>query len=204
MNTAAPATVNVTPMSDVMIMSRCINGSLVVCDPKYAPTANPTPMTISATPARSSSRSRDVDGSRSRMSAISCLNWSTLAVCCGGCGCCSTVVMCTSRSEIGSRQLVLEFGGLAHAHDSSAHHDGRVVRDPQDSAGELLHDEDRHALAGNLGDDLVQLLDDDRREAHRQLVEQQQRRIRREAARHREHLLLAARERARGLSPALS
>ena len=48
-------------------------------------------------------------------------------------------------------------------------------------------------------DDLVQLLDDDRRQPHRQLVEQEQRRVGREPARHREHLLLAARQRAREL-----
>ena len=55
-----------------------------------------------------------------------------------------------------------------------------------------------------LRDDLVQLFDDDRRETHRQLVEEEERRVGGEAARHREHLLLAARQRARELRAPLA
>ena len=47
---------------------------------------------------------------------------------------------------------------------------------------------------------VVQLLDDDRRQAHRELVDQEHRGIGGERAGHREHLLLAARERAGGLA----
>ena len=57
-------------------------------------------------------------------------------------------------------------------------------------------------VARDLGDDAVQLLDDERRQAHRQLVEQQHGRIGREATGHREHLLLAARHRAGQLAAA--
>ena len=63
---------------------------------------------------------------------------------------------------------------------------------PEHGLRELLDDEDRHAFARDVRDDLVQLFDDDRRQSHRQLVEQEQRGIGGEPARHREHLLLAA------------
>ena len=58
-------------------------------------------------------------------------------------------------------------------------------------------------LCGDLGDDLVELLDDQRGQAHRQLVEEQQRRVDGEAAGHRQHLLLAAGHRAGQLVAAL-
>ena len=58
--------------------------------------------------------------------------------------------------------------------------------------------------AGDVGDELVQLLDDERGQAHRQLVEQQQRRVGGEGAGHRQHLLLAARQRAGELADALA
>ena len=51
--------------------------------------------------------------------------------------------------------------------------------------------------------DLVDLLDEDRREAQRRLVEQQQLRLGHQRAAHREHLLLAAGHRARLLRLAL-
>ena len=70
--------------------------------------------------------------------------------------------------------------------------------------GELLDDQDRQPLAGDRADDLVEVLDDERREAHRELVEQQHLRVGRHGAGHREHLLLAARQRARELLAPLS
>ena len=52
-------------------------------------------------------------------------------------------------------------------------------------------------------DDLEDRLDDDRRKTHRRLVEHQQRRLAHQRAAHREHLLLAAGERAALLGDAL-
>jgi ABC-type Fe3+/spermidine/putrescine transport system ATPase subunit len=87
-----------------------------------------------------------------------------------------------------------EVDGLTDRGDAAVEHDGGVVGHAEDGAGELLDDEDRHALLGDLGDDLVELLDDDRRQPHRQLVEQQQGRVDGQASRKRQHLLLAARQ----------
>ena len=76
-------------------------------------------------------------------------------------------------------------------------HDGGAVGDAEDDAGELLDHQHRDAGAGQIAHLLVQLLDDQRRQAHRQLVEQQHRRVGRQAPGQGEHLLLAARQRAR-------
>ena len=72
--------------------------------------------------------------------------------------------------------------GVPDRRDLAVHHDHRFVGDAEDGLGELLDHQDRHALARDVRDDLVQLLDDDRREPHRQLVEQEQRRVGREPA----------------------
>ncbi len=77
------------------------------------------------------------------------------------------------------------------------------VATPEHCLGELLDDQDRQPVAGQLGDPLVELLDDERGEPHRQVVEHQQRRVRRQRARHRQHLLLATRQRAGELVAAL-
>ena len=79
--------------------------------------------------------------------------------------------------------------------DPAVHDNGCVVGHAEHGAGELLDHEDRHALLGDLRHDLVELLDDDRRQSHRQLVEDQQRRIGGQATGHGEHLLLAAGQR---------
>src|SRR5215207_5045616 len=76
----------------------------------------------------------------------------------------------TSSAEVGGRQLGLDLRRLADAADLAVQHDGRDVGDAQHRPGELLDHEDRHTAAGDLGDDAVQLLDHQRREAHRQLV----------------------------------
>ena len=78
-------------------------------------------------------------------------------------------------------------------------HDPGPVGEPEDLVRELLDDQDRQARRRDPAHVLVQLLDDDRRETHRQLVDEQHGGLGRERPGHREHLLLAARERARGL-----
>ena len=67
----------------------------------------------------------------------------------------------------------------------------------------LLHEDDRYAQRVDLPDDLADLGRHDRREPHRRLVEQQELRPRHERAGDREHLLLAAGERAGALASAL-
>jgi hypothetical protein len=64
----------------------------------------------------------------------------------------------------------------------------------QADCGELLDDEHRHAGAGDVGDDLVELGDDERGQAHRQLVDEEHGRVGAEAAGQGQHLLLAARQ----------
>ena len=78
------------------------------------------------------------------------------------------------------------------------------MREPQRVEGVLLDEEHGQALARvELGDDLEDLLDDERREPERGLVEQQQLRPAHQRARDGEHLLLAARQRAAALVQAL-
>ena len=62
--------------------------------------------------------------------------------------------------------------------------------------GELFDDDDRHARTGDSRHIGVQLVDDDRCEAHRDLIEDQNRRVRHQPSGERQHLLLAARHRA--------
>ncbi len=65
---------------------------------------------------------------------------------------------------------------------------------------ELLHHDDGQPLRRDqLADDLVELVDDDRGQAHGELVEQQDLRVGRQRPGHGEHPLLAARQRARQL-----
>ena len=76
-------------------------------------------------------------------------------------------------------------------------HDPGLRRDAEHIVCELLDDQDRDRLAlGDLGDDLVEALDDDRREAHRELVDHEHGRVDDERAGERQHLLLTARQRA--------
>src|SRR3954465_10233294 len=107
------------------------------------------------------------------------------------------------RAEVGGRELLFEVCGLTNAHDLAVQHDRRVVRDIEHRSGELLDHEDRHTGLRHLPDDVVELLDDQRGQPHRQLVEQQQRRLHRESSRQREHLLLASGHRPRDLTAAL-
>jgi hypothetical protein len=79
-----------------------------------------------------------------------------------------------------------------------------MMRDPQRHVRVLLDEEDRRAVAVQLADDAEDLLDYERRETERRLVHQQQLRAAHQRARHRKHLLLAARERAALLAGALA
>ena len=68
----------------------------------------------------------------------------------------------------------------------------------------LLDQQDRRPLGAQAREQLEDLIDDDRREPERGLVEQEQRRPRHERPADREHLLLAARERAAVLAQPLA
>ena len=70
------------------------------------------------------------------------------------------------------------------------------MRDAERHRGILLDDEDRRALLVDRADDVEHLVDEHRRQAHRRLVHQQQLRPRHQRAADRDHLLLAARQRA--------
>ena len=74
--------------------------------------------------------------------------------------------------------------------------DVAAVGDRQRDVRVLLDDEHRDTRVVHLLDDLEAALDEHRREAHRRLVHQQQLRLRHQRAAHRDHLLLAARQRA--------
>jgi hypothetical protein len=79
-----------------------------------------------------------------------------------------------------------------------------AMRRAQGVVGVLLDEQDGHAVvAVELADDLEDLLDVERRQAERGLVEQQQLRPAHQRAGDRQHLLLAARQRAGALLAAL-
>jgi hypothetical protein len=78
------------------------------------------------------------------------------------------------------------------------------VRHTQRHRRHLLHQQHRDSLGVKLLDRLGHLLHQQRRQPHRRLVQQQHLRARHQPARDRQHLLLAAGERARRLVLALS
>ena len=79
-----------------------------------------------------------------------------------------------------------------------------AVRDVQRVVDVLLDQQDRPALGLELGDGLEDPLDHQRRQAERRLVEQEQARPAHERPPDRQHLLLAARQRAAGLAQPLA
>src|SRR5262245_3124395 len=90
-------------------------------------------------------------------------------------------------------------------HDAATFQDQRAVGDGQDLLGVLLDDEGSQSLLAEQARQGGQkLLDDDRRQAFGRLVEQQQARIGGERTADRQHLLLAARQRAAALPPPLA
>ncbi len=107
----------------------------------------------------------------------------------------STESFCThAAAQVGGFQLGFQLFGPADLADPTLHHDGSQIGHAEDGLGELLHHQDRDALVGDPDDRLVQLLDDQRGQAHGQLVEQEQGGPGRDGPGDRQHLLLAARQ----------
>src|SRR5713101_1631453 len=106
-------------------------------------------------------------------------------------------------AEVGGGELLGNLVRWSGSGDAAAQHDRRDRRHSEHGLGELLDDENGQPLTGEVGNPFVELLDDERRQAHRQLVEQQQRRARCQRPRDGEHLLLTARECAGELAAAL-
>src|SRR5215471_1357899 len=88
-------------------------------------------------------------------------------------------------------------------HTPAVQHDD-VVGDVEHELGVLLHEHDRESLRLQSPDGGHHLADDLRRQALRRLVHQEHARVRHQGAPDREHLLLAARERAGDLLAALA
>src|SRR5439155_24323705 len=96
--------------------------------------------------------------------------------------------------ELRGRPFVLELALLQHV---------RALRDGQSLTDELLHEQNRQPALGELRDDREEVGDERRRQALGHLVEHEQLGLRDQPARERQHLLLAAGQRPRGLRPAL-
>ena len=99
--------------------------------------------------------------------------------------------------------VVQEIARRTLQHDPARLHHVGPVRHTQRLIRVLLDHQHRRALAPDVGDDRERLLDERGRETQRRLVEENESRAGHERAADREHLLLAAREGARGLTPPL-
>src|SRR5579859_2785860 len=110
-----------------------------------------------------------------------------------------------SESQISPLQLGVgeELRRRALEHDRPILEHIGAMRDLERLADVLLDEQDRQPLPVQLPDEGEELLDRDRRQAERRLVEDQEARLGHQAAADREHLLLAAGERARALRGAL-
>src|SRR6266478_1328918 len=112
----------------------------------------------------------------------------------------TTFLGACSVAEVGAADRVVPLqlrGGAGHHHASRFEEVG-VIRQVEGHRGVLLDEKHAHALLlVDRSHDAEDLAGDQRRQAERRLVKQEQARTRHEGARHREHLLLAARERAR-------
>src|SRR5258708_17203647 len=107
--------------------------------------------------------------------------------------------------EIGRAHLAVgeELAAGAGERDLPGLHDIAAMGEAERVVRVLLDQEHRDLLLlVDLADHLEDLLDDERREAERRLVEQQEARAAHQRAADRQHLLLAARERAAALAPA--
>ncbi len=100
-------------------------------------------------------------------------------------------------------RVVGELRGRAAQHDGARLDDVAPLGDGQRHGGVLLHEQDRRALPVDVAHGVEDLLDEHGRQPHARLVEQEQARARHERAADRQHLLLAARERAGDLGDAL-
>src|SRR5579883_2583614 len=96
--------------------------------------------------------------------------------------------------QLGARAFGGDFAGLEHV---------AVVGNLQRRAHVLLDEQDREPARAKLGEHAENLANDQRRETEARLVEQQQHRLAHQRAAEREHLPLAARERAGALPSAL-
>src|SRR5438132_1691258 len=104
--------------------------------------------------------------------------------------------------EVGGSDLrtLQQLGPGARQRDRAVDHDIAAMSELERMKGVLLDQEDRDPVARvEVAHDGKNLLRDQRRETERGLVEQQETRPSHERARDREHLLLAARERASAL-----
>ena len=88
--------------------------------------------------------------------------------------------------------------------DLAVDQDVGAVGDLERAVDVLLDEQDRRPLVAQAGEELEDLVDDDRRQPERRLVEQEQPRARHQRPADREHLLLAAGERARRLPQPLA
>ena len=61
---------------------------------------------------------------------------------------------------------------MADGGDLAVDHEGGEVGDGEGRAGELLDHEHRHAVSRQLSENVVEVLDDERGEAHGQLVDE--------------------------------
>src|SRR6266542_4250160 len=105
-----------------------------------------------------------------------------------------------SVAEVGAanRVVPLQIGRGAGHHDAPGFEEVGVVGELERHRGVLLDQQHAHALLLVDGaHDAEDLAGDQGRESERRLVQQQEARARHEGARHRQHLLLPARERAR-------
>ena len=87
-----------------------------------------------------------------------------------------------SATEVRRGQTITDLVWGPLRFDLAVHHDRRDICHTEDRMGELFNDEDGRTARRDLGHDLVQLLDDQRCEAHGQFVQQQHRRVARQSA----------------------
>src|SRR5258705_7078878 len=92
--------------------------------------------------------------------------------------------------------VVPEFGRRALEHDAAVAHHVDTMRYPHCDREFLLHQQDRDAAPGDLGDQIADLLNDDGRQSFSRLINHDQLRVAHKRAAHRQHLLLAARQHA--------
>src|ERR1039457_2459028 len=105
------------------------------------------------------------------------------------------------RAHFGPRQELR--AGALHG-DRSVDHHIAAVSELQRMKSVLLDEKDRQSLAlVEIGDDLEDLLDDERRQTERRLVQEQKTRPAHQRPRDRQHLLLAAGKRSAALGRAL-
>src|SRR6266511_362369 len=100
--------------------------------------------------------------------------------------------------------IELDLGRRSLEHDLAGIDDDHVVGEVERELDVLLDQHDRLSFGPELGDGAADLSDELRRQPFRELIHQQHPRVAHKRASDREHLLLAARERARDLGVPLS